>query len=202
MFGATQLLNLAGHILGAKKSVFIHTGRLTLIPYTSDLVTVDQVSWLNDQEVMKYSENRHQKHTVKSQKAYLDSFPSDSFIWLIKDTIGDIYIGTISAHTDPYNGVADMGILIGEKPYQGQGYGLEAWRRVMMFLVDGNIRKIECGCRADNGAMKRIASKSNMQYEGTRPWHFLDDQDRPIDLDMYGYINANWKAAIPGGQYD
>jgi RimJ/RimL family protein N-acetyltransferase len=213
MFGATNLLNLAGHIVGAKKGVCLQSERLHLVPYTSNLVTVDHVAWLSDPVLMRYSENRHHKHTVKSQRAYLDSFPGDSFIWLIRanDTLrpgmidsdvntlapGARDLGSISAYIDPYNGVADMGILLAKA--QGQGFGLEAWQRVMLFLIGGDIRKIECGCRADNGAMKRIASKSNMRYEGTRPWHFLNDNDSPVDLDMYGYVNDRWNKENPPG---
>ena len=203
MFGAAQLLNLAGYTGGSEgNGVFLRTDRLMLTPYTANIVTQTHIDWLNDKENLKYSEQRHLDHTLKSQREYLNKFPKDSFIWLIQVKVDNRLedIGSISAYVDPYNGTADMGILIA-KEHKGKGYGEESWKRVMDFLVEGNIRKITCGCRSDNAAMICLAS-FYMTREGRRWAHFLDDNDCPVDLIYFAYHNGSWKASIPGGQYD
>lgn len=186
-----------------KGEVIIQTPHLDLLPYRYDRITTKHLEWLNDKNLMRFSEQRHFTHTRKTQEFYLMNFPKESFIWLIryhrKEPLMDI--GTITAMVDPFNGLADMGILIGDG-HQGKGYGLEAWEGVMKFLIEGNIRKIECGCRADNEAMKRLATKAGMKEEGRRWSHFLDDRDYPVDSCGYAAHNGRWKANITGGQLD
>lgn len=95
------------------------------------MVTDQHVAWLNDPEVVRYSEQRHKRHTLETQHSYVNGVWSNpgSWIWLIcKPTPLDA-IGTITAHCDENNKVANMGILIGEKTAWGQGYGSEAWRQ-------------------------------------------------------------------------
>jgi len=177
----------------ANQGLVLKTNRLTLIPYKSNLITTKHLEWLNDKELMKYSEQRHQEHTRKTQEEYLNNFPEGSFIWLIQRKQEPIMdIGTITAYVDPYNGVADMGILIGHG-HQSKRYGQEAWNSVRDFLLRGNIRKITCGCRSDNMPMRNIAHHAGFSFEGCRQNHFLDDNDNPHDLMQYAYHNKDWK---------
>lgn len=157
---------------------------LSLTPYTSSMVTPQHVAWLNDPEVVRYSEQRHIRHTLQTQVEYVSHFPNTpDIIWLIKQDDSDI--GTITAMLDNMNGVANMGILIGEKSVWGKGYGTEAWVKVMCWLFDTGIRKIEAGFALPNTGMRRICNKSGMKYEGSRPDHFLID-GKPEYLDLYG----------------
>ena len=144
-------------------------------------MTATQVAWLNDPENVRYSEQRHSKHTEESQHNYLNSFPANSHIWLIKHQ-GRFDIGTISAHIDEHNRIANMGILIG-KEHWGQGVGREAWSAVMTFLEKQcHMHKIEAGCYTSNRAMVRLALAAGMQPDGVRYDHFLSENGRPIAL--------------------
>lgn len=161
------------------------TERLTLIAHSPDLVTVKQVAWLNDPDVVKYSEQRHLGHDIWSQRDYVSDADDAGHIWLIR--LGDQDIGTISAAIDKRNSVADMGILIGRKDLYGQGYATEAWAAVMQWLFNRGIRKIECGCMSVNLGMREVAIKCGMQIDGGRKGHFLLD-GKPQDLVYYGKI--------------
>lgn len=138
-------------------------------PTFSEKELEDTVAWLNNQALMKYSEQRHKKHTIRSQFRYIYSFSEPH--QYRKITFNNIYIGTISARIDIANSVADVGILIGE-PFIRRGHGCEAWRLFCLELAKLSIRKIEAGCMAKNTGMIRIFEKNQMRLEGTRRYHF------------------------------
>ena len=183
----------------------LQTERLHLSRYVAGFVLDRHVEWLNDPEVVKYSEQRHKQHTEASQHKYLNEFPGESHIWLIKIVEhpdpppplrgGPIHytdIGTITAYIDEPNRLANMGIMIGEKETWGQGYGLEAWTAVMdRLFTKAGIRKIEAGMMVENFPMKSICSRSDMVYDGYRREHFLLD-GRPVDLVYYGLTDVQY----------
>ena len=106
----------------------ITTERLTLAKYhpsnTHRLKIM--VDWLNDPDVVRYSEQRHRKHDEETQQQYLMDGP-DVFREIHVGHGNYTFIGTVSAYIDRPNGVADVGILIGDKASWGMGYGTEAW---------------------------------------------------------------------------
>jgi RimJ/RimL family protein N-acetyltransferase len=161
------------------------TERLVLVPHLPSLVTPEQVAWLNDKEIVKYSEQRHHEHCLHTQKEYVRWKTWDGPLWLIKLDGQDI--GTIAAKLDTTNNRAEMGILIGRKDLYGKGYATEAWRAVMQWLFDKGIGKIECGCMSPNLGMRQVAIKSGMVIEGGRKDHFLLD-GKPVDVVYYGKV--------------
>jgi RimJ/RimL family protein N-acetyltransferase len=135
-----------------------------------------QVDWLNDPEVVRYSEQRHKIHTVESQIAYVMSFLGSQHTLrsiVIDDGNTGLFIGSLTAYIDPYNSVANVGILIGHKASWGKGYGTEAWIMFCNSLFESGIRKIEAGCMSINVGMIEICRKYKMEREGTRPEHFV-----------------------------
>lgn len=179
----------------------LSTSRLLLRPYYAGMVTEDHVRWLNDPEVVRYSEQRHKRHTIESVHAYVNDVNTtgSSHIWAI-DVVepaafnleeDHIFIGTITTHIDKPNGVANIGILIGEKGFWGKGYGQEAWLTVCNWLFEQGIRKIEMGCHYENRAMRNLAMTCGMHLEGVRHDHFVVD-GKPQHLLLY----AKMKPAI------
>lgn len=129
------------------------------------------VGWLNDKDVMRYSEQRHGSHSIESQKFYINLMSEHHKYMEIH--YGNSLIGTISAHIDHPNSVADVGILIGERKVWGKGYGTEAWKAFCDWLLSTGIRKIEAGTMACNIGMIHVFRKTQMHEEGRRSWHFL-----------------------------
>lgn len=170
----------------------IETTHLLLRPYYAGMVTDDHVRWLNDPEVVKYSEQRHKTHTLESIHQYVNDIActSGSYLWSISLSFGPT-IGTISAHTDIPNGVANLGILIGEKAAWGRGYGGEAWNGVSNWLFEKrDIRKIEMGCHYENRAMRKLAERCGMHMEGVRHDHFVVD-GKPQHLLLYAKMKPS-----------
>lgn len=165
------------------------TKRLHLRSYHAGLVADQHIGWLNDPEVVKFSEQRHKEHTLESQHSYLNDLWRNpgSCIWLISlSANGRKQIGTITAHTDRPNKVSDMGIMIGEKSEWEQGYGLEAWQAVMGMLRAQGVRKLEAGCMESNLGMRALAAKAGFKFESRRDGHFLLN-GKPETLYQFGW---------------
>lgn len=156
--------------------------RLILSPYTALWVRSEHIEWLNNRDHMQFSEQRHRLHTVKSQIEFARSIPPDSHVWVVR--CGATDVGTISAHSDKLNQVANMGILIGPN-HLGHGFGQEAWATVMEWLFDEGAKKVEAGCRADNAPMRRLALATGMAQEAIIPGHYRVGDERR-DLVLYG----------------
>ncbi|NLT23697.1 MAG: GNAT family N-acetyltransferase [Syntrophorhabdus sp.] len=153
------------------ESRIIETGRLSIEPFSEKHLTPRYAGWLNDPEVVRYSEQRHRKHTLDSCRQYWLSFAgTPNFFWAIvglDPVVG--HIGNINAYVDRMNSVADVGILIGERALWGKGYGLEAWRAICGYLLDeAGIRKVTAGTLAANKGMLSIMEKSGMTDDGRR----------------------------------
>lgn len=169
----------------------IVTERLTLSPFYNATSVSHQVRWLNDPDIVRYSEQRFKKHTLKSQLAYAASFDWPDLFMEIRfkkpeNELEALPIGTVTAFVDRNNNIADLGLLIGAKTQWGKGLGTEAWVGVRDYLFKTlKIRKIEAGMMHLNMGMIGVCLKSGMKEEGRRLAHFSLDGTY-CDLVMYG----------------
>ncbi len=164
----------------------ISTSRLTLRPLTK--ATSRNIGWLLDRDVVRYSQQRHQTHTLSSQVRYINSFVGRSHLWGIYMVDSGNHIGNLSATHDEPNNVSDIGIMIGESAFWGKGYAGEAWKAACGWLLDkdgGNIRKLEAGCARSNLAMAKIIQGSGFKQEGELLNHFLID-GAPVSALLFG----------------
>lgn len=162
----------------------IETSRLRLMSFSEEYLTPRYAGWLNDPEVVRYSEQRHRVHSLETCRRYFESFTgTPHFFWamVVKDAPPG-HIGNLNAHVNPENRIADVGILIGERSAWRKGYGLEAWRAVCGYLLgEVGMRKVTAGAMAANTAMMRIMRNSGMTEDGRRIRHYLLD-GREVDI--------------------
>jgi ribosomal-protein-alanine N-acetyltransferase len=164
----------------------IATARLILRELSKP--TRNNLAWLKDPDVVRYSQQRHQFHTLSSQHRYVSSFAGASKLWGIYFVETGEHVGNLSATHDEPNNVCDVGIMIGEKKYWGKGLGREAWKAACDWLISkdgGNMRKLEAGCMRPNVAMLRIISNSGFKQEGELLNHFLLD-GAPVSGLLFG----------------
>ena len=163
----------------------LKTARLTLSPpLIHDQMNVDHyLKWLHTGFVTQFSEQRHKKHTIDSQREYLKSFGGDDQIWEIKRNA--IPIGSITSYRNLPNSTSTLGIMIGEIQVWGQGYASEAWSAVCDYLFEDGIRKIDAGCMASNTAMVSVLIKCGFKLEAVLPNYFLLN-GKPEDMEYHG----------------
>jgi len=163
----------------------IETSNIFLVPFDNVHLTQRYVSWLNDPEVVRFSENRHRDHTLTSCKDYFYSMTRESnLFWALMHKDDNRHIGNITAYIDLPNATAELAIMIGDRSFQGQGLGLESWKAAMEWLLgDGGFRKVTAGAMSANKRMIRIITVSGMQIEGHRKDQFILD-GKEVDMIM------------------
>lgn len=163
----------------------IETARLILEPFDLERhLTPRYVAWLNDPQVVRYSEQRHMSHSLESCKRYAEWFRGTAgFFWAIElKAAGRAHIGNLAAYVDERNRIAELSILIGEPGHGGKGLGTEAWAAAMRHLLDTvRVRKVHAGTMTENRPMLRIFEKTGMRIECRRSRHYLLE-GREVDL--------------------
>lgn len=166
------------------KTPVVTGNRVSLYPFSEELLTLEYVNWLNNPDVVKFSEQRHKQHSLDTCKEYYRAMQeSDHYFWaIICNQTTQKHIGNLTAYIDRNNFIADLAIMVGDLNYQGQGYGREAWILACNYLLDSKeIRKITAGTMAINKPMLKLMEFSGMKQEGIRSNHFLVE-GKPVDL--------------------
>lgn len=163
----------------------LETPRLRIVPFNEQLLTERYVGWLNDPDVVRYSEQRHRRHDLAGCAAYFRSFEnSPHFFSAILLRNDNLHIGNISVSVDSANRVADISILVGDRDCWGQGLGAEAWQAVQdELLARQGIRKVTAGTMAINHGMLSVMKKCGMEEDGRRKRHFLCE-GQEVDMVM------------------
>jgi len=152
----------------------LSTNRLGIVPYYGWVSKFPE--WINDPEVVKYSELRHRAHAPIVGG---DNRSSERWTILARNMALD-EIGRLGVTYDHPNGTADLSIMIGDRDYWGVGYGTEAWSLMLEFLLRRS-RKVTAGTMSVNEGMLRIFEKSGMGIEGVKKRQFLFE-GREVDL--------------------
>lgn len=160
---------------------------LRISQFTEDDITAEYIGWLNDLEVMRFSNQRFHKHDLKSCASYLRSFDDTANLFLsIRLKQDNVAIGTMTAYRNMCHATADVGIMIGSTAGRGRGLGVEAWRNLIEWLLsDGGMRKVTAGTLACNHSMIRLAEQSGMALEGVRKAQEMVD-GQPQDILLFG----------------
>ena len=154
--------------------------------FTPSDITKEYISWLNDFNVVKFSNQRFVKHDFDSCQNYLSSFEgNDNLFILIRTKKENKAIGTMTAYFNIQHRVVDFGILIGDINEWGNGYGQDAWDTLISWAteIDG-IRKITAGTVSPNFGMLKIIEKSGMILEATKKNHEIVD-NQEVDVHYF-----------------
>ena len=162
----------------------LETARLRLERFAAGHLSERYVSWLNDPEVVRYSEQRHRQHSMETCRQYVRTMAdAGNSLWAIigvDPAFG--HIGNIAAVLDRNNQLCDVAILIGERSAWGHGLGTEAWIAVCNFMLGPmGMRKVTGGTMENNKAMVRIMERADMVPDGRRLAHYLI-KDEAVNL--------------------
>jgi RimJ/RimL family protein N-acetyltransferase len=170
-------------IIRAETIVIEGKDRLRLVPFSEEHLSQQCVDWLNDPDVVRYSENRHRSHDLESYRKYYRKMHSgDNPFWAIM--WGDRHVGNISAYMNYPNNVTDVTIMIGEAEARGRRFGTRSWAATCDYLFGScGIRKITAGTISVNKPMLAIMQATGMQEEGRCKRHLLFE-GKEVDVVM------------------
>lgn len=174
------------------ESPIIETERLIIEPFSEKHLSERYVSWLNDPEVIKYSEQRHITHTIESCREYMNSYANTpNYFWAITERKLNLgHIGNMNAYVDNGSKIADLGILIGEKLAWKQGYATEAWSAVCSYLLNiAGMKKITAGALEINIDMINLMKRTGMVEEYRTVYQFPYNGET-IDI-VHGVLQKN-----------
>jgi RimJ/RimL family protein N-acetyltransferase len=143
--------------------------RIEVRPFGPTDLTDEYIGWLNDPEVMRFSNQRFRTHDRVSCERYLASFAGTDNLFLSVRLHDGRAIGTMTVYASRPHGTADVGIMIGDRACWGRGFGQEAWSLVVDWLArHPAIRKVTAGAAAPNAGMVRLMERSGMTLEAVR----------------------------------
>ena len=88
------------------REIEVNGNTLHLRAFRKSDISDTYVSWLNDVEVVKYSNQRFLNHTIESCNRYLDSFSdTDNIYMAIEDKVTKRLCGSITASLDIDDGI-------------------------------------------------------------------------------------------------
>ena len=150
-----------------KKKDYIILGKKTILTFFKKRdINKKYLLWLKDKKNLKYSNNKYKKFNYKNLLNYFQSFDNKHNFFFKITTLEGLFVGTLTCYTSRVHRHANMGLLIGETKYQGQGLGLDAWKSAIKYLFNKKkIRKIFAGTMSCNIPMKKIFTTSGMTFE-------------------------------------
>lgn len=179
------------------KTPEIKTKRLLIVPFCEKHLNERYVAWLNDKKLMRYSEQRHKKHTIEECRHYWKSFDSTpNYFWAIEECdLGLGHIGNITAFVNEDNLIVDVGIMIGEERARNRHYGVEAWKGVCNYLFNNlPIRKLTAGTMSINLPMLGIMKQAGMIEDGVRRKQLLVGE-KEIDIVYMALFREQWQVS-------
>lgn len=160
--------------------------KVVLAPFSASDIDETYIGWLNDPDVVRFSNQRFLKHDRESSLRYLSSFEGTNNLFMSARRLSDnCLIGTLSAYVSLPHGTVDVGIMIGDKSSWGMGYGQDAWNTLTNWLLAHvETRKLTAGTLACNYGMIKLMERSDMTLEAVRKAQELVD-GRPVDMLHY-----------------
>ena len=171
--------------------VALHGDKVVLRPFVVSDIDDSYISWLNDLDVVRFSNQRFRAHDRESCLQYLSSFTGSNNLFIsVRRSSDDNLVGTLTAYISCHHGTVDVGIMIGEKSVWGLGFGQDAWDTLTNWLLQQeNIRKLTAGTLACNYGMIKIMERSGMILEAVRTAQEIVDE-QPVDLLYYSKFNV------------
>lgn len=162
---------------------------LTLKIITPDDVTESYINWLNDYEVVKYTEQKFIKHTLSTVKEFVSEKLNSSQdllfgIYHDKRHIGNIKLGPANER----HNVTDLSYFIGERDMWGKGIATSAIKGVVKIAFEElGLEKVTAGTYENNIGSIHALLKNNFIEEGRRVKQLIFDGYR-IDHVLFGKL--------------
>ncbi|EKP15039.1 GNAT family N-acetyltransferase [Leptospira borgpetersenii] len=150
------------------ESVFLESDLVSLSPLTAEDYSEHYLSWLNDEEVNRYSYRRYFPITKESLEKFLREIRnhSDEVQFSIRRKKDLVHIGNICLKSIHWQArCAELGILIGDKSVWGRGFGTSAVGLIVKYgFLRLNLNRIEVGTFNPNAV--KMFENNQFQHEG------------------------------------
>ena len=161
-------------------SVACRAGELELREFQPSDVTGDYVAWMNDAEVVRYTEQKFRRHTIASVTGFARRMMESEDYCLVGifhegRHVGNVGIGPI----DWNHRHGEIGYIIGRKEYWNKGVATAAVGAVSDFALEElGLGKVFARCIDGNAASLKVLEKAGFAIEGRLCRHVVLDGER------------------------
>jgi len=154
--------------------------KINKIPINLDLHKY--IKWINDKEVVEFSEQRLKKHTLISQKKYLKSKISSNSSIIFQINLENNFIGMLElGNINLYHKTCEIMYVIGEKKLWKKNIGTLAVSLGIKYAKNKlKMFKIYAGTYSKNISSKKVLLKNKFRIVGTMKKDFLIDKKNNI----------------------
>ena len=154
------------------------------------------ISWLNDKEVNKFLEIRHEKQNLASVLRYIKSFQNNQskVLWGIFYSKMNTMIGTVNIYNINCNHeTADISIMIGNKNHWGTSAAEEALILVIEYAFKKlQLRKLIASTYAINIGINFTLKKIGFSIEGKLIKNRKTSDNQYTDEFKWGLFAKDW----------
>ena len=149
-------------------------------------VTETYVEWLNDYEVVKFTEQRFSNHDLRTVQAFVrQKFVSENDylfgIFWDGSHIGNIKLGPIDWH----HLTADVSYFLGSKDHWGKGIATSAVDTVVAFADSVlHLKKLNAGYYDVNIGSARVLEKCGFTHQGTKVSNIVFEEKRIDNIEV------------------
>ena len=146
----------------------LETERLFLKPLSREFLSEKYVSWMNDEEVIRYLESggNYTKAKLEDYLAEVEKHPKYFWAIIMKESgehVGNIKIDPIH----PIHQFGEYGIMIGDRNVWGKGIAKEASTEILNYSFKTlQLRKINLGVLSSNTLAISLYEKLGFEQEG------------------------------------
>jgi len=156
-------------------------------------VSAEYLSWMNDYEIVKFTESRHTVHTMESLKDFILNLNNDyNYFFAIIDIQSGKHIGNIKiGNIHQIYKYADVGLIIGNKNFHGKGIATEAIKLCVEFAFKQlKLHRLWAGIYDINIGSIKAFEKAGFVREGCEREKCLFEGER-INCYIYGITNES-----------
>ena len=152
-------------------------------------VSKKYISWLNDYEVTKFTEQKYFKHTYESIANFVQEKYNSEKDFLFGIFLQNIHIGNIKLGPIKWeHKSAEISYFIGEKKFWGKGIATKCIKKLIDFgIKELSLEKINAGYYEINIASSKVLKKSGFCIEGIRESDIIFENQR-INSILVGYV--------------
>ena len=138
---------------------------LILCDFLEEDIDSDYLSWLNNVEHMRFSDQRHTEHTLDTSLKFLNSFKGTENMFLTIKGVNLKNRGTLTIYYDHFNHQANIGVLIAPKEVGG-GLGTCVMTNLSKLLPNRfRLKKVTSGTCELNTAMQKVLRKAGFNED-------------------------------------
>ena len=155
---------------------------------TPKIVSNEYVKWLNNYEVVKFTEQRFKKHTKKSVIEFVNEKKRSKIEFLFGifflyekkyHYVGNIKLGPI----DFNHKLAEISYFIGDLNFQNKGIATEAIKQVLILAKKKyKLKKILASVYSINIPSHKVLKKNGFKFEGVIKKKFIFKKKRINEL--------------------